>query len=87
MLRLTPNIDHTMSDFFIRLQTLPADERFAIVEAIKCGIRHDTVAEIFSALLSVDPVLAGLWGRWYETLTTEAWQAVLRTVFLKTEVQ
>jgi hypothetical protein len=76
-----------MSAFFIRLQTLPADERSAIVEAIKCGIRHDTVAEIPDALLSVDAVLAALWGQWQETLSVEAWAAVLKTVFLKTEVQ
>jgi hypothetical protein len=76
-----------MSDFFTRLQTLPADERFAIVEAIKCGIRHDTVAVILDVLLSIDPVLAALWGQWQETLSVEAWAAVLKTVFLKTEVQ
>lgn len=81
MLRLTPNIDHAMSEFFTRLQTLPADERFAIVEAIKCGIRHETIAEIPDVLLSVDPALAALWGQWYEQLSVEAWRAVLMTVF------
>jgi hypothetical protein len=83
MLRLTPKIDHTMCDFFTRLQTLPADERFAIMEAIKCGVRHDTVAEIPAALLSVDAVLAALWGQWQDALSMEAWAAVLKTVFLK----
>ncbi len=87
MLRLNQTIDRTMSEFFIRLETLPAYERLAIVEAIKCGVRHDTVAEISDALLSVDPVLAALWGEWRETLSGEAWAAVLKTVFMKSEVR
>jgi len=87
VLRLNPEIDHTMSEFFIRLETLPAHERFAIVEAIKCGVRHDTLAEIPDVLLSIDPVLAALWGQWRETLGIEAWAAVLKTVFMKSEVQ
>lgn len=38
-------------------------------------------------LLSVDPVLAALWGQWQEqeTLRVEARAAVLKTVFMKLE--
>lgn len=61
MLRLNSRIDHTMAEWFARLQTFPTYEQQAIREAIKCGIRRDTVAEIPDALLSVDPVLAALW--------------------------
>lgn len=85
MLRLNSKIDCTMGEWFARLQTLPACEQQAIREAIKCGIRHDTVAEIPDALLSVDPVLAALWGQWQAMLTFEAWAAVLKTVFMKSE--
>ena len=87
MLRLNSNIDRTMAEWFARLQTLPPCEQQAICEAIKCGVRHDTVAEIPDALLTVDPVLAALWGQWQEMLSGEAWAAVLRTVFMKSEVQ
>lgn len=86
MLRLTPDIDRAASEFFIRLQTLLADERFAIVEAIKCGVRHGTVAEISDALYSVDPILAALFGEWQDSLNADAWAAVLKTVFMKAEV-
>ena len=85
MLRLNSNIDHTMAEWFTRLRSLPVYEQQAIGEAIKCGIRHGTIAEIPDALLSVDPVLAALWGRWNETLSAEAWAAVLKTVFMKWE--
>jgi hypothetical protein len=85
MLRLNPNIDHAMAEWFCRLRPLPPREQQAICEAIKCGIRHDTVAEIPDALLTVDPVLAALWGEWQETLGGEAWAAVLTTVFMKSE--
>ena len=87
MLRLNSNIDHTMAEWFARLQTLPSCDQQAIREAIKCGVRHDTVAEIPDTLLTVDPVLAALWGQWQETLSVEAWAAVLKTVFMKSEVQ
>ncbi|MGD0791812.1 MAG: hypothetical protein ABR920_08585 [Terriglobales bacterium] len=75
-----------MAEWFARLQTLPPGEQQAIREAIKCGVRHDTVAEIPDALLSADPILAALWGQWQETLSVEAWAAVLKTVFMKSEV-
>ena len=80
-MRLNEAIDRTVHEFFTRLDTLPACERSAVVEMIKCGIRYDTVAEIPDALLSVDPVLAALWGQWRETLGVEAWAAVLKTIF------
>ncbi len=83
MLRLNDTIDHAMDDWFARLRTLPAIEQHAIVEAVKIGIRCDTVDEIGPALLTLDPVLAGLWGAWREILDAEAWTATLRTVFTK----
>ena len=76
-----------MAEWFARLGTLPVCEQQAIREAIKCGIWHGTIAEIPDALLSVDPVLAALWGQWSETLSVEAWAAVLKTVFTKAEVR
>jgi hypothetical protein len=87
MLRLNSNIDRTMAEWLARLQTLPPCEQQAIREAIKCGVRHDTVAEIPDALLTIDPVLAALWGQWRETLGVEAWAAVLKTVFMKSEAK
>jgi hypothetical protein len=86
VLQLNPEIDHTMNEFFKRLDTHPAQDRSAIMAAIKCGVRHRAVAEITDALLSVDPVLAALWGQWRETLGIQAWGAVLKTVFLRHEV-
>jgi hypothetical protein len=86
MLRLNSKIDRAMSEWFARLGTLTVCEQQAIRAAIKCGIRHGNIAEIPDALLSVDPVLAALWGQWNELLSVEAWAAVLKTVFLKSEV-
>ena len=86
MLRLNSKIDLAMAQWFAHLKTLPARERQAIREAIKCDIRHGTVVEIPDVLLSVDPVLAALWGQWNEMLIVEAWAAVLATVFMKAEV-
>ena len=76
-----------MCEWFSRLGTLPVGEQQAIREAIKCAIRHETIAGIPAALLSVDPVLAALWGQWNEVLSMEAWAAVLKTVFMKLEVK
>ena len=87
MLRLNSKIDHTMAEWFARLQTLSTCDQQAIREAINCGIRHDAVAEIPDALSSVDPVLAALWGQCSEKLSVEAWAAVLKTVFMKSEVK
>jgi hypothetical protein len=87
MLRLNSKIDCAMAEWFAHLGTLPVCEQQAIREAIKCGVRHETIAEIPDALLSVDPVLAALWGQWHEMLSVEAWAAVLKTVFMKSEVK
>ena len=62
MLRLNSKIDCTMGEWFARLQTLPACEQQAIREAIKCGIRHDTVAEIPDALFVRGPGSRGTLG-------------------------
>ena len=80
MLRLTPSIDHDAAEWFARLQTLPPEEQCAIRAAIICGIRTETIAEVPDVLLAIDPVLAALWGRWQETLSTAAWRAVIVTV-------
>ena len=87
MLRLNPNIDHAMAEFFQRLRLLPPREQYAILEAIKCGCTRDLIAEIFDTLLAIDPVLAGLWSLWRETLGVEAWAAVLRLTFIKGQLQ
>jgi hypothetical protein len=87
MLRLNSKIDRAMVEWFGHFGTLPVSEQQAIREAIKCGIQHGTIAEIPDALLSVDPVLAALWGQWNELLRVEAWAAVLKTVFMKAEVR
>jgi hypothetical protein len=81
MLRLNSNIDHTMSEWFARLQTLPPHERHAVTEAIRWGIAHDQIPDIPEALLEADPVLFALWTQWRETLEAEAWRAVIVTVF------
>lgn len=85
MLRLTTQIDAAMDEWFARLRTLPAFDQHAIVEAVKVGIRCDTVDEIGPALLPLDPILAGLWVAWQEALDAAAWLATLQTVFVKRE--
>ena len=80
MLQLNPKIDAAMARWFTRLRTLPLEEQSAIREAVKIGVRCDTCDEIGPALLTLDPVLSGLWAEWNDTLAAEAWRAVLRLV-------
>jgi hypothetical protein len=81
MLRLNSNIDRTMAEWFARLRTLPPREQHAVTEAIRWGIAHDQIPDIPEALLEANPVLFGLWSQWREALETEAWRAVIVTVF------
>ncbi|HLM81159.1 MAG TPA: hypothetical protein VK302_11055 [Terriglobales bacterium] len=86
MLRLTPNIDHAQAEFFSRLRTLPTKEQEVIHAAILCGAQRDLIEEIPDVLMTIDPVLCGLWAQWQETLSTEAWRAVVRLAFIKREL-
>ncbi|MGA8150892.1 MAG: hypothetical protein WB952_08080 [Terriglobales bacterium] len=79
---ISPAIDAAQAEWFARLRTLPPEDAQAVLEAVQCGARHGTHAEIPDALLSVDPILAGLWGAWRDTLEAEAWAAVVRLVFI-----
>lgn len=79
-------IDHAMAEFFVHFDTLPMSEQQAIREAIRSAIRRDTIAEIPDALLPLHPLLSALWGEWQDTLEAEAWAAVVKTIFLKSEL-
>lgn len=86
MLRLNPSIDEAQAKFFQRLATLPPREQEHIRAAIRCGVVRDLIGEITDTIFTFDPVLAALFGLWQETLSTEAWRAVLRLTFTKDQL-
>lgn len=83
MLRLTPTIDHAQAEFFSRLRTLPTKEQEVIHAAILCGAQRDLIEEIPDVLMTLDPVLCGLWAEWQHTVAEGSWRAVTRLVFIK----
>lgn len=86
MLRLNPSIDRAQAEFFQRLRTLAPREQEHVAAAIKSGVTRNAMGDVCDAMFAFDPVLAALFGRWQETLGTEAWRAVLRLVFIREQL-
>ena|ERR1022692_4636233 len=80
--RFNAIIDEAQRRFVVKLCFLSADEVHAVTESIEAGIRNGCVADITAMLCSVDPVLANFWLVWRDTVASEAWAAVLKSIFL-----
>jgi hypothetical protein len=80
--RFNAAIDRAQHLYAVKLCFMTEDERYAIDEAIKVGIRHGGIDEISATLCDLDPALCNMWLGWKATVEAEAWRAILTTVFL-----